>query len=221
MATSPRPEAIRGAWYRTDPEAEQGDADALPEMFVDFDIDGEFVRYDLEDSSGAVADEGDYTFDGDFLILRGARTRTYRVDCRAPWKWHLQGKKESWDLLRGLYRGDKPRAMSADRRRELERMPQRVLCRRDFEIGEVPSPVTLVDPSEADGELTIGSLFSRRVDDGRLWIVVTPYIQDLDIEFWERVVRGPYLSDVQDGSDGIESADIRIVGLAEERRLTL
>jgi hypothetical protein len=221
MSTSPRPEAIRGAWYRVEPEQEEDGAGQLPGSLMTFDVEGTFRRYDLEDGSGTLADDGGYTFDGDFLILRGGRTRTYRVQQEAPWKWRLEGKKEAWNLQRGLYGGGQPKRLSSERRRELERMPQRVLCRRDIEDTDLPSPLSLVDPSEAEGDVTIGSLFATGVDDGHLWVAVTPYVADLGVEFWQRLVRGSYLSDYHKASSNLVAVDMRVVGEDVERRLSV
>jgi hypothetical protein len=221
MSTTPRPEAIRGAWYRVDPETDDAGAGQLPDCLMTFDIEGTFRRYDLDDGSGTLADEGGYTFDGDFLILRGGRTRTYRVQLKAPWIWRLEGKKGEWDLRRGLYGGDREKRLSSARREELGRMPQRVLCRRDLEDTDIPSPHSLVDPSETEGDVAIGSLFATDADDRRLWVVVTPYVADFGVEFWQRLVRGSFLSDHHPDASDLEAVDVRVAGEDVERRLSV
>lgn len=100
------PEAIRGSWYLlADDNKPLAEAIEKKGQLLALRLTGKFSLYDLtqedDGTEKVVKDAGDYTFDGDFLILRGRNTETYRVRIKSAWQWNLEAKKKTRKLLRG------------------------------------------------------------------------------------------------------------------------
>ena len=194
----PLPESIRGAWYNVgsgEPVEEIVDEDG--EVLV-FDLDGGFVRFELEDGRRTKSEEGDYTFDGQFLIVRGKNTSTYRVDVEAPWRWRLEGKRNERLLLRGLVDRAETVELSDERVEAIGRMPGRVFVRSAFDGDEGGEICTFVHEPKDGETIEIGACYAQ--GDGELFqIYLTPFVEGLDRPTWEKVVVKAYLDIHRDG----------------------
>ncbi len=217
MADKLLPESVRGGWYvvpaddREIPEAIEQEGEILV-----FRLDGTYVRYEIDEESRREAERGEYTFDGDFLILRGERTDTYRVHPEAVWCWRLEGKKEERLMLRGILDRRESVELSETRRDEIERMPVRVFVRSIFDGAQEGEICMLIHESEGD-ELAIGALSAEAPDEAKMWIGVTPFVEGLAPAVWERIVRESYLEIHRDDLGGLARVELEFFGLDHSR----
>ena len=205
------PESIRGGWYfvpSTDDVLSTVEEEG--EILV-FHLDGTFVRFAIEDDARREEERGEYTFDGQFLIVRGSSTDTYRVHPESEWRWRLEGKKEDQLLLRGLL--DRPETVQLrdERREEIERMPMRVFVRSVFDGAQEGEICMLIHEAD-DEEVAIGALFAEAPSDGEMWIGVTPFVEGLNLEIWERIVRESYVDIHRDDLDQVARVDVHFFG---------
>ncbi len=199
----PSPEAVRGSWICLTPKQEIGEVrDEAHELFA-FDIGGSYRRHTVR-PSGKVSQEevGEYTFDGDFLILRGRRTHTYRVEQRESWRWHLEGKKKSRIFFRGYIEDDPRQALDVEEVRELGLMARRLRLQACVQ-GDDPI-WELIHPS-ASGEQRLAVV---SVDDSQNapWVGVEPLVTGVDQQTWERLVATSVVGNSveADGEVGVE-----------------
>ena len=187
------PEAIRGSWYLLAIDGSPEEALDDKGQMLALHIDGSFVRYQVDASNKEVKEQGDYTFDGDFLILRGRNTDTFRVHVEADWFWNLEAKKKSRRLIRGILNADDFFELSDEERSELGGSPKRarVVCRYDEEDDAI---FDLVYRPKGGDEMRIGC-FSVDPDPNTdaLWVGVTPVATNLDPAVWEKVIQKAYL----------------------------
>jgi hypothetical protein len=194
----PLPETIRGAWYNVGSGGSVAETVQEDGEILVFDLDGGFVRYELDEGHRAKSEEGDYTFDGQFLILRGKNTTTYRVDVEAPWRWRLEGKRDERLLLRGLVDRDESIDVSGERSEAIGRTPGRVFVRSDFD-GEEGGEICTFVHEPKDGEtIEIGACYTDG-DEEVFQIYLTPFVEGLDRPTWEKVVIKAYLDVHRDG----------------------
>lgn len=212
------PESIRGGWYfvPADAEVEEGLGDDA-EILV-FRLDGTFTRFEIEGEERTESERGDYTFDGQFLIVRGSSTNTYRVEPEATWRWALEGKKSKKLLLRGLVDRKEPFELGPERADEIERMPMRVFVRSIFEGDTAGEICTMVHESDNE-ELELGALFAEPQDDAELWIGLTPFVEGLSVETWERIVRESYLDIYRDATGGIARVTLHVFGPGQTKNI--
>lgn len=213
MAERPPPESIRGSWYFLPDSANPlALGDKVPQI-MRFRLDGTFSRYLARESEWQEKEKGDYTFDGQFLIIRGRNTDTYRVRCDAFWRWVLEGKKEEQVLLRAL------------------------ISRRDFveldaedlkEIRILPIRVGVEAPARADDAIyelvyrkngvprTVGSFFIEQ-DGARLWVGLSRFVKGVEDKTWERVIRDSYLDIFRSKPEDVRVVTVRMLDTDESR----
>jgi hypothetical protein len=214
------PETIRGGWYFVPSDEPASEAVEEEGKILVFHLDGTFVRFEIEQEERTEAERGEYTFDGDFLILRGDRTNTYRVHPEAPWRWSLEGKKGDQVLLRGIVDREETIELGEERREEIERMPMRVFVRSIFE-GAREGEICMFIHEADDEEIAIGALFADAPKDAEMWVGVTPFVEGLSAEIWERIVRESYLDIHRDDLGGLARIDMHFFGLDRSRSFEL
>ena len=214
MAERPLPEAIRGNWYflpaRLDPK-EQPDK---PLQAYGFRLDGTFTRWVVKDDAWTEKEQGEYTFDGAFLILRGRNTDTYRVRTESSWRWVLGGKKEDWALVRGRVSPEDFVALSEEDAKEIRILPIRVSVEPRYQGEEVL--LELVYRKEDAAPRPIASFFIERGDDANLWIGLTPFVSGVEPRTWERIVRESYL-DLHAGKPDVGVVTVRLLDSGDSR----
>jgi hypothetical protein len=200
------PESIRGGWYFVPTDEGIGDAaDAEAEKLV-FYLDETFARYEISQGERELGEEGDYTFDGQFLILRGSDTDTYRVEAETAWRWELEGKKDEHLLLRGWTDLEEPFELGEERLREIESVPARVFVRSEFGGPRDTEVCSLVHESY-DEELVLGACYAEPSADA-LWIAMTPFTVSISDSLWRRIVRRSYLDIYRDDDREAEYIEI-------------
>ncbi|MBA2665378.1 MAG: hypothetical protein H0U74_24025 [Bradymonadaceae bacterium] len=191
MAQRPLPEAIRGCWYYLTDATPPAQARLKPLQLLKFRVDGSFARFQLKDHVKKELEAGTYTFDGQFLILRGRNTDTFRVYPKTFWKWGLEGRKDDQALVRGLVTEEEFVELASEDQKEIRILPIRVTVRGESGAGEGIYELVY---QPLDRELvSIGSFFVERHDDDRLWIGLSPYVSGIEAKTWERIVRDSYL----------------------------
>lgn len=193
MRNSLLPEAIRGSWYLlADDDKPLADAIEKKGQLLTLHLTGKFSRYELSTEDGATAkvekDSGDYTFDGDFLILRGNNTETYRVRVDQDWCWSLEAKKKKRKIVRGnLLKADFI-ALDADEIAELNKHSHRVKVETAF-ANKYNAIFELVFQPKASRRLRIGC-FSVDIDpnNNELWLGLTPLVTNLSADLWQQIV---------------------------------
>lgn len=218
------PEAIRGAWYSLPDEPEEVD-DALEEdgEVLVFRLDETFDRYRIAEEGGLEEDErADYTFDGDFLILRGSSTETFRIEPVAPWKWEGEKKSEDRRLLRGTYAGDEPIDLGSERVAEIERLPGRVYVKSALRGPPSATIGTFVHEDGEGDEVDIGAVCAQYDGNEVRWIGATPYADGIDKGTWRSIVEDAYLDIYLDDASLADGASLRLVeGRSRPREISL
>lgn len=215
MQERPLPESIRGSWYFLAESADPHGPAAKGRSVYRFRLDGTFALYILKGDDWIEKEEGDYTFDGAFLIIRGRNTDTYRVRREGPWKWNLEGKKEDQKLMRGLMKDDDFFELSAKDAKEIRILPIRV---------NVTAPATHTDvvydlmyKGEAGEVRRIGSFFVEQSGGGKRWIGLTRFADGLEDKTWERIIRESYLDIFQGKPSDVGVVTVRLLDTDESR----
>ncbi len=205
MAERPLPEAIRGSWFYYPISADPRKAGDKPLLVYRFRLDGTFNLYTVRDGNWIDKEKGDYTFDGQFLIIRGRNTDTYRVRPKLFWKWTLEGKKEDCLLARGIA-DDENVSLTPEQQKEIRILPIRVSVLE--QPGGTDGIYQLVYHVDEE-EIVVGSIFVEyEPDEGRMWIGLSQFTQDIEPKTWERIVRESFL-DIHMGKPN----DINVVTL--------
>ncbi len=184
----PLPRAVRGCWYYFDEPFDDVDPDGERQV-VSFRGDGHFRRYDVDDGERHPAGEGEYNFDGDFLILRGRRTETFRVHRPEFWRWDLEGKKAQHTMMRGFVDDGRHR-VADDVERDIRMLPLRVRVDADFEGADV---IHLFVYEGADDDRRIATFSVEEHGDKALWIGIAPLVRGIAPPVWQRLVSESYL----------------------------
>lgn len=218
------PEAIRGAWYSLPDEPREVD-EALEsdgEILV-FRLDETFERYQIDGDRQLEEDErAEYTFDGDFLILRGSSTETFRIEAVAPWKWEAEKKSEDRRLLRGTYGADDPVGLDEERVAEIDRLPGRVYVKSDLDGPPSATIGTFVHEDGEGDEVKIGAVCAEYDGDDVRWIAATPFAEGIDDDTWRSIVEDAYLDIYLDDPPTSGGASFRLVdGSPEPREMSL
>ena len=187
------PEDIRGSWYLLAEDGSPEEALEADGQLVAFGLDGTFTRYDIDGDTKSEHETGDYTFDGQFLILRGKNTDTYRVRVEHDWYWFLEEKKKNRRLYRGLIDEADRIRLPDEQMRELKNVPVRVHVECSFDAEEDAIFDLIYEPT--DGEDSRVGCFSVDFDSnsGELWVGLTPLVEGLAPRAWVDVVRRSYL----------------------------
>ena len=215
----PLPEAVRGCWYylpRPVDVPAVRDGDEL--QTISFDVDGSFRRYMIKGSRRKICERGDYTFDGNFLILRGRRTHTYRVQRPTYWHWKLDGKKKNFALLRGLKNGDPSQQLSDKDCRDIRLLPLRARIEADFENDDVIYRV--VFDAQTGPRRLLATFFVEHLDSPSPWIGLTPLSEGIDAPTWERIIRESFLDMYLDGPDEVEEITLYFQDCQKTRQLS-
>lgn len=224
MQDSLLPEAIRGSWYLL---ADDGKpvAEAIEKkgQLLALHLTGKFSLYDLSVEDDVTVkvekDEGDYTFDGDFLILRGRNTETYRVRVDADWCWSLEAKKKRRKLVRGSFIASDFIELDAEELAEVETLAHRV------QVGS-----SFPDTSDAIFDLIFSPTAARRLRIGcfsvdldpinrELWLGLTPLTTNLSAETWQKIIAQSCAMMVRLNPAKIERVLLDIQGQGELREI--
>lgn len=196
MAEQPLPESVQGAWYLLPADEDPAEVNPSDTEVMVFGRDGYMDHFEIKGGAREHKDEGDYTFDGQFLILRGRSTKTYRVEQESHWNWLLEGKKNRYRLVRALIDYDDADPLDEESRREISMLPLRVKPRSDYEGGLQGDICRLVYEAD-DGERLIGALGAMQ-DDDDIWIGVLRLAEGLEPGIWRRIVEKSYLGAYRD-----------------------
>jgi hypothetical protein len=207
------PEAIRGCWYYVSEKFDFKDPVNKPRQVLTFRVDGSFVRYQFKDQSRKEIERGDYTFDGNFLILRGRTTETYRVRTKFSWRWTLEGKKDDHYLMRGLVTEDVFQTLSAEDQKEIRILPMRVAVRSELEGQDLI--YDLVYEPAGRKPIAIGAFFVEAEDDGRRFIGLTPYVEGIAPKTWERIIQDSYLDIFLGKPTDVRVVTVRLLSTGE------
>lgn len=217
MPTSiPLPEAVRGCWYYLPHSFDITEGKPESHQILCFGVDGSFARYDVEDDQREEGETGDYTFDGNFLILRGRRTDTFRVHRPAYWHWSLEGKKESFTLLRGFVGSEKLDRLPADECNDIRLVPRRARVEADFDGDDIIHRL-IYERGVRDRRLL--ATFSVDSGDDYFWIGLTPLVAGIKPSTWDRVVRESYLGMFRKDSIDVDTATLHLFDSDESRDL--
>ena len=213
MAERLPPEAIRGSWYWVPEKLDPKKPGDKPLQIVRFRLDGTFSRYLCRERAWEEKEHGDYTFDGSFLILRGRATDTFRVKTDEYWRWVLEGNKDFTYLLRGLVSVDDFRPMTEEDQKEVKLLPIRAVIKSSVDHDEAIFDVVFEHEGKSH---PIGSFFVER-EGSRLWVGVTPFVEELDLKVWERIVRESYLDMFLNKPDNVGVVTVRLLDGQESR----
>ncbi len=215
MQERPPPEAIRGSWYFL-PESEDPHkpADKGRQVYR-FRLDGTFARYILKSDEWIEKEEGDYTFDGAFLIIRGRNTDTYRVRLEGAWRWNLEGKKEDQKLMRGLMREQDFFDLTEKDAKEIRILPIRATVEAPAEHADVI--YDLMHTGESTIPKRIGSFFVERDSGGKLWVGLTRFARGLEDKTWERIIRESFLDIYLGKPSDVKVVTVRLLDTDESR----
>lgn len=215
MSQRPLPESIRGSWYYLPESGLKSIGEKLPPIYI-FQLDGRFSLMNARDGELIEKDRGTYTFDGNFLIIRGRNTDTYRVRVRDWWRWNLEGKKEDQVLVRGLFPPDERVQLLEEEKKEIRILPIRVVV--DEPATGTGSIHRLVYRPASGEPRLVGSFFAEfEEQEGKVWIGISPATDDINIELWERIIKESYLDIYRAKSQDIRVVTLRFLDSNESR----
>lgn len=209
------PEAVRGCWYFVEKGAELARGLEGGYQIYSLGVDGSFVRYQVKGGRRKTAGTGDYTFDGNFLILRGRQTETYRVKREAFWRWGLEGTRKDYYLLRAMVEeGALPR-MEEEDLRNLRILPLRAEIREDFK-GE-DNIYRAVYLRESGEEVLLGTFFVEKHPEEKHWVGVTPLVEGIEVGTWERIIKDSFLDMFKGKPEEVGVVTVRLLDTEESR----
>jgi hypothetical protein len=191
VPSRPLPEAVRGGWYFFPGD---GDINKLRKkgdlQVLSFAVDGTYRRYKLKAKSRKLSESGEYTFDGNFLILRGRRTLTFRVRRPTFWRWQLEDKKKSYTLVRALTDDDRRPTLADEQRRDIRLLPLRARIETDHE-GE--DAIHRIVYEANGGPRQLLATFFVEADEDQHLVGLTPLVEGVEPRTWERIIRESYV----------------------------
>lgn len=193
MPESLLPEAIRGSWYLLADDAKPiAEAIEKKGQLLALRLSGTFCCYDLAHEDGGVAkvekDSGDYTFDGDFLILRGRNTETYRVRITEDWQWSLEAKKKQSKLVRAPITASDFFELDAHERTEIATLAHRVQLQTPFlEADDAIFELVFSPNTQQRCRLGYVSVDLDRPN-GELWVGLTALATNLEVDTWQKII---------------------------------
>jgi len=209
MAERPPPESIRGSWFYLPTASDLGAAERTVFLYR-FRLDGTFSLYSIRDDHWLEKEKGDYTFDGQFLIVRGRNTDTYRVRPDAFWRWLLEGKKEEYMLTRALVPAKHEVILTPEQQKEIRILPIRVSVAQN-NPGGLDGIYHLIF-NNGDDKLRLASLFvEHSEDDGRMWIGLSKFCEGIEPKTWERIVRESFLDIHLGKPKGVNVVTVRVL----------
>lgn len=209
MANSrPLPEAVRGCWYFLPPDFDLEEGMDQPHEMVVFQRDGTFERFEVDGDERERAEQGDYTFDGDFLIVRARKTNTYRVHRLAFWRWQLEAKKKERLLVRGIAAGDERRRLPDEELRDIQLLPLKARVETDF---DGPKAIHRFVYTAGESDRRVLASFSIEDGDTARWVGLTPLVRGIEPKLWGRLVREAYLDAYLDGDHDVDAVDLHLL----------
>ena len=215
----PLPEAVRGCWYLLPGDSDVPPDPEDPHRVMAFEVDGTYTRYDIARGRKKEGECGEYTFDGNFLILRGRRTHTYRVRRPTYWHWQLEGKKKTHLLLRGLISlevGDEQ--LPPEEQRDISLLPLRARVEADFEGQDVIYRL-VYEHGERDRRI-LATFCADHRPDAPLWIGLSPLVVGLEPRTWERIIRESYLGMHLDKPKNVEEVVLHLFDSHQSRQFS-
>lgn len=188
MMQRPLPEAICGIWFlfKHDDSFERAQIKKTYEVLT-FRLNGTFARQAFKEGHKREYEQGDYTFDGEFLITRGRNTETYRVKPAHYAQWELESRKTVFLLQRTPCAFGTWDVLEESARRDLRILPIRV------SIEQVHPNVdlyALTYGAEGATSVLLGYLsLEQRVEHSKLWVGVMRLVEGLEPESWYGIAR--------------------------------
>lgn len=222
MTNPPPPEAIRGCWFFIPDASPQAQSGQKISSLLQFNLDGSFTRFQIKDNTRKDIEQGTYTFDGKFLILRGRITDTFRVSYSSFFHWNLEGKKDGQALVRGFIKPDNLPELSPTEQKEIRLLSLRVAI-NDEQTHPLSAELTESKDGISNGifQLTyqnteqqsvhIANFFVEYHPNNRLWIGLTPFTPDIDPELWQRIICDCFLDNYLKKPDDIAVVTIRLL----------
>lgn len=210
------PEAVRGTWYFVPVDFDLSSGSTGAYQIYSMSVDGAFRRYQVKLGRSKLAESGDYTFDGNFLILRGRQTETFRVKRPEFWRWELEGKRKDFLLLRGLIGPEHFYSLSGDEARNLRILPLRAQIESDFDEGPQVHRIMYRTESEEKDHL-LGLFFVEEQLDGKRWVGLTRLVEGLEENTWERILRDCYFDLTQGRPEDVTVVTLRFLDTDESR----
>lgn len=213
MAERPPPESIRGSWYYVPASADpRALGDKTPQV-LRFRLDGTFVRYLVRDAELHEKEHGNYTFDGQFLIIRGRNTDTYRVRTGEYWRWFLEGKKEEQVLLRGLVTPKHFGELSPEDQKEIRILPIRV----GVEGPEASRDGIFELVYRKDGSPRVVASFFIETEGSKIWVGLSRFVDGIEDKTWERIIRESYMDIFRGKPAEVRVVTVRMLDSGESR----
>jgi hypothetical protein len=207
MRERPLPEAIRGSWYYLPASADPRQTGEKGIQMYRFRLDGTYSLFGGREGSWSEREPGEYTFDGQFLIMRGRTTETYRVKASRYWRWTLEGKKEDFVLLRGKSRDEDFETLPPEQAKEIRILPIRAAIHSEYDDRE--GIFEIVYESE-NIRKPIGSFFiEHNTEDGKMYVGLSPWAGGLEPKTWERIIRESFLDIYRGKPDDVTVVTIR------------
>lgn len=209
------PEAIRGVWFYVPEDFDLERGHERTRQQLAFRIDGSFTRYQIKNDSRRAIETGDYTFDGNFLILRGRNTDTFRVRQSGYWRWELEGKKKEQHLLRALIDLDAPHELSAAAARDIRILPLRVQI-QGRDKGDDAIFEAIYKPAEGEARL-VATFFVEEHPGQKRWVGITPLVHGIEPATWERIIADSFLDLYLGKPDDVGVVTLRLLDSGESR----
>ncbi len=201
MSHRPLPEAIRGCWFfipDASPHTQSGQKNS---SIIHFNLDGSFERFQIKENARKSMEQGTYTFDGMFLILRGRNTDTYRVHPEGFSRWNIEGKKDGQALVRGYPSHFSTAELSAAEQKEIQNLPIRVSVVDEHAHANVPDErngnsngiYQLTYQTSDQTHENIANFFVESHPGNRLWVGLSPFINNIEPSTWQRLIHDCYL----------------------------
>lgn len=198
MPHRPLPEAIRGCWFFIPDATPHSQSGQKNSSIIHFNIDGSYERFQIKENARKTMEQGTYTFDGMFLILRGRNTETYRVHPEGFSRWNIEGKKDGQALVRGY--------ASHFNATELSVAQKEIHSKNVAVIDDYTHPTLknennggsngiyqLAYTSSAQPHENIANFFVEVHAGNRLWIGLSPCIKNIEPATWQRIIQDCYL----------------------------
>lgn len=214
MPHRPLPEAIRGCWFFIPDASPHSQSGQKNSSIIHFNIDGSYERFQIKENARKTIEQGTYTFDGMFLILRGRNTETYRVHPEDFSRWNIEGKKDGQALVRGYASHFNATELSVVQK-EIHTTHVTVIDAYTHPIlknesnGGSNGIYQLTYTSSTQSNENIANFFVEVHSGNRLWIGLSPCINNIKPATWQRIIQDCYLDIYLN-----KPADIDIVTIA-------
>lgn len=190
------PEAARGCWYLIPQDAVIKDGGLRSSQILALRVDGSFRRYQIKNGRRKTIETGNYTYDGNFLILRGRNSETFRVYRESFWRWSLEGRRKDFFLLRGLITEESFSELSERQSRDVRILPLRaqIEATDDGDEDQIFQITFRPEDSEpSDNPILLATFFFEDSGAGHRWIGLTPLVSQIEPATWERIIHDSFL----------------------------